>query len=140
VWDGQQYVESECGAPGSLHACECRGRFCGSCDGALCWSSDQCFIQPGGGCISGSCVPTVCATSGDCREPAQLCEDGRCCVPPVPEGLCRIEGIIDLPCCLGAICSGEPGMCCLPAGEPCVHPSGVELQCCSGSCTSGVCD
>jgi hypothetical protein len=140
LYDGQP-IQVECGAPGTIHSCECRGTQCGygSC-GTLCWPTDQCAISPG--CPEppssgvGQCIHTVCATPADCQI-SHGCENGLCCVAPDSLTLlCRIDGVFALPCCGGGTCAGVGlGYCCFPAGTACT----AALQCCSGSCTAGHC-
>lgn len=152
VLDGIVEVQSECGAPGTLHPCECKGLQCGGCSPfpgpgpALCWQSDACVVGPCGlpgcPCLEGTCVPTLCETPSDCfafSGAEVACEDGRCClgISTDVSAYCRIVDQFVMPCCGAAICgAGDFATCCLPAGEPC--PSAAA--CCSGSCTAGSCD
>src|SRR5690606_30718250 len=137
-------VQSECGAPGTAHACQCRNVQCGGCfgypgdEGVLCWADDQCLISPGGppGCIPGMCVPTTCQTSAECTA-GSSCENGLCCVAGFePPAFCRVYDQVELPCCGAAVCgAGELAVCCMPTGESCTN----DAMCCSGSCVGGIC-
>jgi len=138
-------VVSTCGAPGTIHACECRSTQCGGCidgftgHGALCWSDDQCLVAPTGqiGCIDGTCVPTRCDGLDDCSDVAPGCEGGLCCAAPVSGSFCRAFDMITVPCCGAGICVGDSlARCCMPAGEICFE----HASCCSGSCSGGTCD
>jgi hypothetical protein len=129
---------SECGAPGTLHACQCRDVECGFLPGAvLCWDSDQCLPRPGPEIGSGQCIATTCQSTSDCNDPDQ-CQNGACCVPLSSGGACSFETILSLPCCGAAICvNGSPfGTCCLPSGQAC----GSDAECCNGTCAGGTCN
>ncbi|MEW6273106.1 MAG: hypothetical protein AB1689_27835 [Thermodesulfobacteriota bacterium] len=151
--DGEE-VQSTCGPPGTLHACECRRYecgglclvgppfefLCGGCVPDLCWAGDYCLpeFRDNPYCVYGSCIPGTCETPSDCSyigEAAVGCEAGRCCIAAFgPPGYCRIFGEVVVPCCGVALC-GPFDTCCLPAGES----SNADAECCDGSCIAGSC-
>jgi hypothetical protein len=97
-----------------------------------CCGGAQCQDTTGAGMVrGGACIPPTCTQSSECN--GYECVDGHCCGQA--GSFC---GVVD--CCpgSGATCSivFASQLCCRPAGGSCADP----LECCSYSCTGGLCD
>ncbi len=139
-----------CGAAGTPAGCQCCAAtatllFGLSCASGLpcCDADDQCLRGPD----NGTCISTLCGSSGQFCSGITQCEGGLCCVPlhptpPATPPLCQGQGV-SFPCCGAAVCAKPSGVisggleCCLPADAPCTSGS----ECCTGSCNAaGTCD
>ena len=126
-----------CQPPGHADECTCCGQ--DHCAVSLtfhidCCGSSQCQITtPIGMERTGACIPPTCTTDADCHD--YRCVGGTCCGNAGQ--LCGVAG-----CCAdsGTTCEYVPSvfinLCCKAAGIPC----GAFSECCSLSCTAGVCD
>jgi hypothetical protein len=99
-----------------------------------CCGSSQCQLHRGVFAVQpGTCIPPSCSTDADCN--GYRCVGGSCC-GDAGQG-CDLTG-----CCPGSGTTCEPvpfatvTVCCRQAGGSC----DTSEDCCSGSCTSGVCD
>jgi hypothetical protein len=126
-----------CGAPASAHECECCAVdacafFQGDLLAPCCTGACQDTTGVGQG-RAGVCLPPACTGDAECN--GYQCVGGSCCGQA--GDFCGVAG-----CCpgSGATCSGVAWagapVCCLPAGESCTE----FFECCSGSCTGGLCD
>jgi hypothetical protein len=129
-------VPITCGPPASSQPCQC-------CAATACILSTfgdipccdgDCQDTTGVGTVRGGvCIPPTCQSDADCN--GYQCVGGACC-----GGGGSLCGVVD--CCpgTGTTCSPVPWLgapvCCRPAGGSC----GAFSECCSGSCSAGLCD
>jgi hypothetical protein len=125
-----------CEAPGSPDECTCCSHdVCVSGIGVTlnCCGDSVCQDTTGFGMVRrGACIPPSCATDADCN--GYRCVGGTCCGNA--GSFCGVAG-----CCpdTGTTCtltSFAAFLCCNGPGAAC----STYTQCCSLSCTSGMCD
>ena len=128
-----------CFPPGSSEECTCctNGDRCQAFGTTLrcCDPEASCrFLGPG--TFGGVCYDPTCGPGDDCAV-GQACVGGTCCLPTLGSVCFFAPSGDSIPCCPPAVCGpvSGGGVCCLPGGETC----GTVSQCCSGSCTAGVC-
>jgi hypothetical protein len=97
-----------------------------------CCGDSSCQDTTGIGMVrQGACIPPSCTTDADCN--GYRCVDGTCCGNAGQ--LCGVAG-----CCpdSGTTCTfiGFTSLCCNGPGAACSN----YTECCSLSCTNGVCD
>jgi len=102
------------------------------------------------GCCSARCVDCICQNPAACRDPGETCgPDSDCCRSACVDSHCTCVVDHD-PCrsdsdCCGGSCDRQTFRCrsqwddvspCKPTGHLC----GASTECCSLSCTGGVCE
>ncbi len=124
----------QAGTPGECTCCGGADCFFGLFFTLDCCGDSRCQDVTGAGQQrSGACIPPSCTQDAECH--GYRCEGGVCCGDAGQ--LCGVAG-----CCQdsGATCSASPflgaSICCRPAGAGCANLT----ECCSFSCTAGVCD
>jgi hypothetical protein len=125
-----------CDAPGAAHECMCCGET--ECTFGLfanlpCCGDSQCQDTTGAGSQrGGACIPPTCAADADCN--GYRCVAGTCCGNAGQ--FCGVAG-----CCPDSAtsCTYVPSalntLCCRSAGAACGGPT----ECCSFSCSGGLC-
>ena len=126
-----------CEAPGTPNECTCCGQtqcVFGIFVNLRCCADSQCQDTTGAGSQRiGACIPPTCGADADCH--GYRCVDGTCCGNAGQ--FCGVAG-----CCpdSGTSCTYIPSalntLCCRLAGTACGGPT----ECCSFSCTNGLCD